>query len=87
MRMPAVVVHQDSASDADVGQIAELLAGKEVLLDVLDDAFDPRLVGRGPDPGGVDDEASRLGVFHEGVVEPWRGILGDNDGWTSCCRG
>ena len=62
-----------------VGQVDEGLSGEEVVLHVVDDAFDPWLVGRGGHPGGVDDEAARLGVLHEGVVEPRRGVLGRDD--------
>ena len=79
MRMPAVVLHQVSAAHPAVGEVDEGLSGEEVVLHVVDDAFDSWLVGRGGHPGGVDDEAPRLGVLDEGVVEPRRGVLGLGD--------
>ena len=62
-----------------VGQVDEGLSGEEVVLDVVHDAFDPWLVGGGGHPGGVDDEAAGLGVLHESVVDPRRGVLGHDD--------
>ena len=53
-----------------VGQVDEALAGEEVVPYVVDDPLHPWLVGRGPHPGGVDDEAPRLGVLDKHVVEP-----------------
>ena len=62
-----------------VEQVDELLSGEEVVLHVVHHAFDAWLVrGRGY-PGRVDEEPSRLGVFHEGVVEARRGVLGHDD--------
>ena len=77
--MPAVVVHHVSARRPAVGEVDEGLAGEEVVLDVVHDPFDARLVGRGPHPGGVDDEAPGLGVLEEDVVEPGGGVLGLDD--------
>jgi hypothetical protein len=62
-----------------VGQIDECLAGEEVVAHVGHDPLDTRLVGRGPDSGGVDDEAPRLGVLEEHVVETRGGVLGLDD--------
>ena len=62
-----------------VGQVDEGLSGEEVVLHVVHDALDPWLVGRGGHPGRVDDEAPGLGVLHEGVVDPRRGVLGRDD--------
>ena len=65
MRRPAVVLHQVSARPPAVEQVDELLSGEEVVLHVVHHTFDPRLVGGGRYPGGVDEEAPRLGVLHE----------------------
>ena len=73
------MVHTRSRPHPAVGQVDELLSGEEVVLHVVDDPFDPWLVGRGGHPGGVDDEAAGLGVLHEGVVDPRRGVLGRDD--------
>ena len=62
-----------------VGQVDEGLSGEEVVLHVVHDAFDPRLVGGCGHPGRVDNEAAGLRVFHEGVVDPRRGVLGRDD--------
>ena len=62
-----------------VGQVDEGLSGEEVVLDVVHDALDAGLVGRGGHPGGVDEKAAGLGVLDERVVEPRRGVLGLDD--------
>ena len=49
------------------------------MLHVVDHAVDAWLVGGCGHSGGVDDEAAGLGVFHEGVVDPRRGVLGHGD--------
>lgn len=55
-----------------VGEVAEGLAGPEAPAHVGHGALDPRLVGRGGHPGGVDHEPARLGVLDERVGQPRR---------------
>jgi hypothetical protein len=69
MRRPAAVLHQVSVWTRQSAR-SELLSGGEVLLDLVHDPFDPWLVGRSTHPSGVEDEATGLGVLHEGVVDP-----------------
>jgi hypothetical protein len=75
MRIPAVVAHQASARTRQSARSTNSSPAKKLCCN----AFDPWLVGGGGHPSGVDDEAAGLGVFHEGVVDPRRGVLGRND--------
>jgi len=62
-----------------VGQVNEALTGEERAPDVLDLAFDLRLVLRRAHPGRVDHETPGLGVLQESVVEARLDIVGLGD--------
>ncbi len=52
-----------------VGTVDEVLAREEAAAHVWDGAFDLRLVLGVADPRGVDEKATVLGVFDEGLVQ------------------
>ena len=59
-----------------ISQVEELFTGEEIRPHIGHRPLDPRLVLRVAHPGGINDEASGLGILSEHVVEPGLGVIG-----------